>query len=117
MRRITTTFVLLGMLLAIAGTTRAGQEEQFTPEFKEARTSYDPKHTPKMSAPDSVKRGQWFDVTGAVGAHVYLAARGTERLLPDLQHVLAGRDVGQHELAGLVAECVERMVRDDDPRS
>lgn len=46
----------------------AGQEEQFTPEFKEARTSFDPKHTPKLSAPDSVKRGQWFDVSISVGA-------------------------------------------------
>jgi superoxide reductase len=68
MRRITTTLVGLGVLLAIAGATRAGQEEQFTPEFKEAHTSYDAKHTPKMSAPDSVKRGQWFDVTVTVGA-------------------------------------------------
>ena len=46
----------------------AGQEEQFTPEFKALRTSYDPKHTPKITAPDSVKRGQWFDVTVSVGA-------------------------------------------------
>jgi superoxide reductase len=46
----------------------AGQEEQFTPEFKEARTSYDAKHTPKLTAPDAVKRGQWFDVTISVGA-------------------------------------------------
>src|SRR2546427_4034642 len=68
MRRITTTVVGLGMLLAIAGVTRAGQEEQFTPEFKEAHTSYDAKHTPRLSAPDSVKRGQWFEVTVTVGA-------------------------------------------------
>jgi superoxide reductase len=46
----------------------AGQEEQFTPEYKELRTSFDPKHTPKISAPDSVKRGQWFDVTVNIGA-------------------------------------------------
>lgn len=46
----------------------AGQEEQFTPEFKELRSSYDAKHTPKLSAPDSVKRGQWFDVSVSVGA-------------------------------------------------
>jgi len=46
----------------------AGQEEQFTPEFKELRTSFDPKHTPKITAPDSVKRGQWFDVTVNIGA-------------------------------------------------
>jgi superoxide reductase len=46
----------------------AAQEEQFTPEFKELRTSFDPKHTPKITAPDSVKRGQWFDVTVTIGA-------------------------------------------------
>jgi superoxide reductase len=58
--------------LFVAGATGqsvwAGQEEQFTPEYKELRTSFDPKHTPKIVAPDSVKRGQWFDVTVSVGA-------------------------------------------------
>jgi superoxide reductase len=68
MRPITTILAVVAVLLAVAGTTRGGQEEQFTPEFKAAHTSYDPKHTPKLSAPDSVKRGQWFDVTVAVGA-------------------------------------------------
>lgn len=49
--------------------TQAGQEEQFTPEYKEVRTSFDAKHTPKfVAAPDQVKRGQWFDVTVSVGA-------------------------------------------------
>jgi superoxide reductase len=46
----------------------AGQEEQFTPEFREVRSSFDPKHTPRLVAPDSVKRGQWFEVTVTVGA-------------------------------------------------
>ncbi|HEV8343660.1 MAG TPA: desulfoferrodoxin family protein [Candidatus Binatia bacterium] len=45
-----------------------GQEEQFTPEYKELRNSFDAKHTPKIVAPDSIKRGQWFDVTVSVGA-------------------------------------------------
>jgi superoxide reductase len=45
-----------------------GQEEQFTPEFKELRRSFDPLHTPRIVAPDSVKRGQWFDVTVNIGA-------------------------------------------------
>jgi superoxide reductase len=45
-----------------------GQEEQFTPEFKEVRRSFEPKHTPKIVAPDSVKRGQWFDVIVNIGA-------------------------------------------------
>jgi len=46
----------------------AGQEEQFTPEFKDVRSAADPKHSPKIVAPDTVKRGQWFDVTVSVGA-------------------------------------------------
>jgi superoxide reductase len=46
----------------------AGQAEQFTPEFHELHKNFDPKHTPKIVAPDSVKRGQWFDVTVSVGA-------------------------------------------------
>ena len=46
----------------------AGQEEQFTPEFREVRSSYDVKHTPTLTAPASVKRGQWFDVSVSVGA-------------------------------------------------
>jgi len=45
-----------------------GQAEQFTPEFREVHRSYDEKHTPKIEAPDSVKRGQWFEVTVTVGA-------------------------------------------------
>ncbi len=46
----------------------AGQEDQFTPEFAAVHTSYDEKHTPRLNAPDSVKRGQWFDVSVSVGA-------------------------------------------------
>jgi len=45
----------------------AAQADQFTPEFKELRKSYDPKHTPKIAAPEKVKRGEWFDVTISVG--------------------------------------------------
>jgi superoxide reductase len=62
---------LLFVVLVSGGGTpsvRAAQEEQFTPEFKELRTSFDAKHTPKITAPDSVKRGQWFDVTVTIGA-------------------------------------------------
>jgi superoxide reductase len=59
-----------GLFLAAGATPPAwgGQEEQFTPEYKEVRGSVDPKHTPKITAPDSVKRGQWFDVTVSVGS-------------------------------------------------
>ncbi|MBI2154546.1 MAG: hypothetical protein HYU24_12715, partial [Candidatus Rokubacteria bacterium] len=62
---------ILGIFLAIglALPAFAGQEEQFTPEYKQVRSSFDAKHTPKfVAAPDQVKRGQWFDVTVSVGA-------------------------------------------------
>ena len=62
--------VMAAVLLA-AGTARVGaqgQAEQFTPEYRELRRSYDEKHTPKIEAPDTVKRGQWFEVTVTVGA-------------------------------------------------
>jgi len=58
-------------LVLIPGTARVGaqgQAEQFTPEFREVRRSYDEKHTPKIEAPDQVKRGQWFEVTVSIGA-------------------------------------------------
>ena len=58
-------------LVLIPGTARVGaqgQAEQFTPEFREVRRSYDEKHTPKIESPDQVKRGQWFEVTVSIGA-------------------------------------------------
>jgi superoxide reductase len=58
----------LGLFIAVATDAAAGQEEQFTPEFRELRSSFDAKHTPKIVAPDAVKRGQWFDVTVDIGA-------------------------------------------------
>jgi superoxide reductase len=60
--------IALGLAAGPRGRAESGQEEQFTPEFKEMRSSYDAKHTPRIVAPDSVKRGQWFDVTVNVGA-------------------------------------------------
>ena len=68
MRSMTVTTLAFGALLVLTLPVRAGQEEQFTPEFKEVRSSYDAKHTPKLTAPNSVKRGQWFEVSVAVGA-------------------------------------------------
>ena len=44
------------------------QAEQFTPEFRQVHTSFDAKHSPKIVAPDAVKRGEWFTVTVSVGA-------------------------------------------------
>ncbi len=55
--------------LGVAGTPAAGEQgEQFTPEFRQVHATYDAKHTPKIVAPDSVKRGEWFTVTVSVGA-------------------------------------------------
>lgn len=70
----TTSRWIAAWTIAIAATALAappawaGQEEQFTPEFKAVRSAADPKHTPKIVAPNIVKRGQWFDVTVSVGA-------------------------------------------------
>jgi len=67
------TFAVAGLAMAyllgigLTSSLWAGQAEQFTPEFHELHKDFDPKHTPKIVAPDSVKRGQWFDVTVSVG--------------------------------------------------
>ena len=64
--------VTAAFLFSIAGSTpvyAAGEQaEQFTPEFRQLHTTTDAKHTPKIIAPDSVKRGEWFNVTVSVGA-------------------------------------------------
>ena len=44
-----------------------GQADLITPAFKAPSKAYDPKHTPKITAPDKVKAGQWFDVTVEIG--------------------------------------------------
>jgi superoxide reductase len=66
---------LIGLWTVVAATgllaiplARADQQEQFTPEYKAVRSTVDPKHTPKIEAPDTVKRGQWFEVTISVGS-------------------------------------------------
>jgi len=66
-RWITVGAVAAIAVFTVAPGTQAGQEDQFTPEYKELRSAVDPKHTPKIVAPASVKRGQWFDVTISVG--------------------------------------------------
>ena len=67
-RRLIRSAAALAAMAAATHAAAAGQEEQFTPEFKEVHSSYDAKHTPKLAAPDSVKRGEWFDVSVSVGA-------------------------------------------------
>ena len=61
--------LVLLLSLGAARVHAAGEQaEQFTPEFRQIHTSYDQKHTPKIVAPESVKRGEWFTVTVSVGA-------------------------------------------------
>jgi len=42
---------------------------EISPDFDNVRgpETKDPKHTPKISAPDKVKAGEWFDVTIEIG--------------------------------------------------
>jgi desulfoferrodoxin (superoxide reductase-like protein) len=61
----------LGLALLAPPPAAGGQEEQFTPEFREVRSSFDQKHTPRITAPGSVKRGQWFDVAVTVGTDMH----------------------------------------------
>lgn len=61
--------LLSSSLVASALAQATGEQaEQFTPEFRAVHTGVDPKHTPKIEAPDEVKRGEWFKVTVSVGA-------------------------------------------------
>jgi len=62
--------VAIFALAAIAAQAQPASEqaEQFTPEFRQTHTTYDAKHSPKIEAPDSVKRGEWFTVTVTVGS-------------------------------------------------
>jgi superoxide reductase len=56
---------LFGLATPVSGAEE--QAEQFTPEFRQVHTGTDAKHSPKIVAPDSVKRGEWFNVTISVG--------------------------------------------------
>jgi len=68
MAKLTRRIAAIAAAGALSLPASAGQEEQFTPEFAAVRSTFDPKHTPKLTAPDSVKRGQWFEVSVSVGA-------------------------------------------------
>lgn len=37
------------------------------PDFRKIKTGLDPKHTPKVDAPEKVKAGEWFEVKVSVG--------------------------------------------------
>jgi superoxide reductase len=64
--RLVAAALWLALPLVAPASAVGGQEEQFTPEFRAVHSSVDPKHTPRITAPESVKRGQWFDVTVGV---------------------------------------------------
>ncbi|RZL89075.1 MAG: hypothetical protein EOP82_21025 [Variovorax sp.] len=70
--RLAARTAIAGLFIACIGAIAAHAEEeqaqQFTPEFREVHKGFDPKHTPKITAPDSVTRGAWFNVTVSVGA-------------------------------------------------
>ena len=70
MIRTTRALVAVAAVLTVTGPTAPAlaqnQAEQFTPEFRSVRTTFDDKHTPRIEAPASVKRGEWFDVTVSV---------------------------------------------------
>ena len=59
---------LLVALLVVAGSVGANQLGQVTKDFGSVRSAYDPKHTPRIEAPETVKAGEWFEVTISVGA-------------------------------------------------
>ena len=61
--------ILASLAFGVGNTLAAGEQaEQFTPEFRQIHTTLDAKHTPKIVAPASVRRGEWFTVTLSVGA-------------------------------------------------
>lgn len=66
--RIALAWSLAVSLGAVTAHAEEEQAQQFTPEFRELHKGVDPKHTPKITAPDSVNRGAWFNVTVSVGA-------------------------------------------------
>jgi len=66
---------LLSLALGVAASAQTAaqadqpdQADQFTPEFRQVHQHYDVKHTPKIVAPNTVRRGAWFNVTVSVGA-------------------------------------------------
>jgi superoxide reductase len=47
---------------------RCRQQAEQSRRVRQLHTTFDAKHSPKIVAPDSVKRGEWFDVTVSIGA-------------------------------------------------
>jgi len=68
MRAVSIAGVALLCLGTVPARAAGDQAAAFTPEFRKVHTHHDEKHTPKIAAPDAVKRGDWFKVTVSVGA-------------------------------------------------
>lgn len=70
LRKTLTTLAMVAVAAPLAAQPQTGddQAQQFTPEFRQPHTGYDAKHSPKIEAPDSVRRGEWFKVTISVGS-------------------------------------------------
>src|SRR5207253_8504634 len=63
----------------------------------------------------SAWRAELHSDARVIRAHGDLAGGDAERLMPDLQRVLAGRRAGQLERSGLAGERIERVIRDHHP--
>ncbi len=88
--------LLAACLVVAAPVVRSAgeQAEQFTPEYRQLHTTFDAKHSPKIVAPDSVKRGEWFDVTVSVGAgaqHPSLSEHSIRYIALDMDSVEIAR--------------------------
>ncbi len=62
------TALLIAVFAISSGDTFAqGQADLITPDFDAPKAGHDPKHTPKITAPEKVVAGEWFDVTIEIG--------------------------------------------------
>ena len=64
MKKITLTVMAF---LWVASASAGQSLDLMKPDFRKVKTSLDPKHTPKVEAPDKVKAGEWFDVKVTIG--------------------------------------------------
>lgn len=64
---LTLAITAVGPITVLADSHGEDPVPEITPAFDKNKTAHDPKHTPKITAPDKVKAGEWFDVTIAIG--------------------------------------------------
>lgn len=68
------------LLLLIAPALQANQLDQIKSDYQALKTEYDPKHTPKIEAPEEVEAGEWFEVKVSIGD-------GAEHPSMDVHHI------------------------------